>query len=105
LFPVSVSAATVVMCVLVEEALDLPPTGFAGNALMLAATLLALAILEHWFLVLPLADAVLWEWALGESGKENATSQAPAKDALGNDPLPGDAGAVGGVHRPTRGAP
>ena len=43
LFPVSVSVSTVVMCLLVESALDLSPDGFAGVALMLAATLLALA--------------------------------------------------------------
>ena len=66
LFPISVSVATVVMCLLVVAALDVPPNGFAGVALILTATLLALAILEHWFLVLPLADGALWNWALGE---------------------------------------
>ncbi|KAA6182840.1 DUF3623 domain-containing protein [Thiohalocapsa marina] len=64
LFPVSVSVATVVMCLLVAAALDLPAAGFGAVALMLTSTLLALAILEHWFLVLPLADAALWNWAL-----------------------------------------
>jgi putative photosynthetic complex assembly protein 2 len=73
-FPVSVSVATVVMCLLVVSALDLSTASFAGVALMLAATLLALAILEHWFLVLPLADAALWNWAL---------------DARDRDQLPG----------------
>ena len=29
------------------------------------ATLLALGILKHWFLVLPLPDSALWESALG----------------------------------------
>jgi hypothetical protein len=32
--------------------------------LSLISTLLVLAILEHWFLVLPLRDAALWSWAL-----------------------------------------
>ena len=64
LFPVSVTTATVIMALLIETAIDLPPSGFAGVALMLAATLLALGILEHWFLVLPLQDAALWTWAL-----------------------------------------
>jgi putative photosynthetic complex assembly protein 2 len=63
-FPVSVSVSTVVMCLLVVSALDLSTASYVGVALMLAATLLALAILEHWFLVLPLADAALWNWAL-----------------------------------------
>jgi putative photosynthetic complex assembly protein 2 len=65
LFPVSVSVATVVMSLLVEAALDLAPMSFGGVALLLTATLLALAILEHWFLVLPLEDGVLWNWVLG----------------------------------------
>jgi len=65
LFPVSVSVATVVMSLLVEAALDLPFTSFGGIALMLSAALLALAVLEHWFLVLPLEDGALWSWALG----------------------------------------
>lgn len=69
LFPVSVTVATMIMALLVNAAIDLPPTGFAGVALMLAATLLALAILEHWFLVLPLQDAALWHWALEARGK------------------------------------
>ena len=33
-------------------------------AMSLVATLLALAIVEHWFMVLPLPDAALWRWAL-----------------------------------------
>lgn len=39
-------------------------TAFQATADTLVAALLALAILEHWFLVLPLPDAALWRWAL-----------------------------------------
>jgi putative photosynthetic complex assembly protein 2 len=74
LFPVSVSIATVVMSLLVEAALDLPATGFAGVALILAATLLALAILEHWFLVLPLADGALWRWVTTSGDRANGAA-------------------------------
>jgi len=74
LFPVSVSVATVVMSLLVEAALELPAAGFAGVSLILAATLLALAILEHWFLVLPLADAALWRWVTTSGDRTNAPS-------------------------------
>ncbi|NBC48824.1 MAG: DUF3623 family protein [Gammaproteobacteria bacterium] len=76
LFPISVSVATVVMSLLVEAALDLPPSGFAGVALILAATLLALAILEHWFLVLPLADGALWRWVTTSGDRENGAAGA-----------------------------
>jgi len=64
MFPISVSSATVIMSLLVATALDVSPGGYASVALMLTATMLALAILEHWFLVLPVADAALWNWAL-----------------------------------------
>ncbi|MEA3639155.1 MAG: putative photosynthetic complex assembly protein PuhE [Lamprobacter sp.] len=72
LFPVSVSVATVVMSLLVEAALELSTTCFAGVSLILAATLLALAILEHWFLVLPLADAALWRWVTTSGDRANS---------------------------------
>ncbi|MBB1089734.1 DUF3623 domain-containing protein [Rhodopseudomonas palustris] len=63
-FPVVVTVATVVMSLLVEQALELPADSFTAIALLLTATLLALAILEHWFLILPLPDAALWDWLL-----------------------------------------
>jgi hypothetical protein len=59
----------------VEAALDLPAAGFGGTALILTATLLALAILEHWFLVLPLEDGALWNWAL--DARERAQARRP----------------------------
>ncbi len=40
-------------------------------ALMLT-TFLALAVLEHWFMVLPVADSALWRWAM--------PAEAPATD-------------------------
>jgi putative photosynthetic complex assembly protein 2 len=82
LFPVSVSVSTVIMCLLVETALDLPPGRFAGTALMLTATLLALGILEHWLLVLPLADAALWSWALDGTGRGSTPAAAPGEEGV-----------------------
>jgi putative photosynthetic complex assembly protein 2 len=78
LFPVSVTVATVVMSLLVETALELPATSFGGVALLLTATLLALAILEHWFLVLPLEDGVLWGWALDAKTRRDKDAGAAA---------------------------
>ena len=62
LFPVSVTASTIVATLMVSSAFAAPPATAVG--LMLAATLLALAILEHWLLVLPLPATALWRWAL-----------------------------------------
>ncbi len=69
LFPVSVSAATALAALLVAGALSPHAGEFqrAGHALV--ATLLVLAVVEHWFLVLPLPDDALWRWAI-RSGSE-----------------------------------
>jgi len=62
LFPVSVTISTIVAVLLVQGARA--AAGFEAVGLALVAALLALAILEHCFLVLPLPDAALWTWAL-----------------------------------------
>ncbi len=81
LFPVSVTVATVVAALLLETALGPGMQPFAAVALTLIATLLALGILEHWFLVLPLADAALWKWALGRGeGADRSLSRLANKD-------------------------
>ncbi|MBT8446844.1 MAG: DUF3623 domain-containing protein [Gammaproteobacteria bacterium] len=63
LFPVSVTAATVTG-VLLANAGAAGPTDFEAVSGALLATLLFLAVLEHWFLVLPVHDSALWSWAL-----------------------------------------
>ena len=63
LFPVSITAATLLVGGLAQGAL----TGTGAHAvtgLALLAALAALGLLEHWFMVLPLPDVVLWRWAL-----------------------------------------
>lgn len=70
LFPVSVTLSTLIVMLLVLKALDPASAGVEAVRLVLTATLLALGILEHWFLVLPLPDEALWAWAL--SGRKGA---------------------------------
>jgi len=64
LFPLSVSLSTVVAAWLVNEALDRAPGSADATGLLLVATLLVLAIVEHWLLVLPLQATALWRWAM-----------------------------------------
>jgi putative photosynthetic complex assembly protein 2 len=64
LFPVSVTAATVVMTLIVARALDDHETAATSAGLMLAAALLGLAIVEHWVMVLPVRASALWDWAM-----------------------------------------
>lgn len=60
LFPVAVSAATIVAFVLVQGALAPDATDVDAVGRLLLASLLAAAVLEHWFMVLPLPVAALW---------------------------------------------
>jgi putative photosynthetic complex assembly protein 2 len=64
LFPVSVTVATVAATLIVNRALDPLETPAAAAGMLLAAALLALAIVEHWMMVLPVRVSALWEWAL-----------------------------------------
>jgi putative photosynthetic complex assembly protein 2 len=110
LFPLSVTAATLVLGSLVLLGSADGVAEFDRVGLMLVSSLLALGILEHWFLVLPMSEEALWRWAVrsstardkdapggrGEYSGEEAgsdrlrrvsdaarTIQAPGRDALG----------------------
>lgn len=67
-FPLAVTVSTVAAGLLVQAAFaataDLDRTGY-----LLVASLLALGVLEHWFMVLPLQDSALWQWALKLAGR------------------------------------
>lgn len=62
LFPFSVTISTAMTMWLVQKALGAPNDGASAGFSFLAA-LLALAVLEHWFLVLPLPAEKLWSWS------------------------------------------
>lgn len=62
-FPLSVSALTVASALLLERAINVEhPSMTVGYALLTCLCLLAL--LEHWFMVLPLPDEKLWRWMI-----------------------------------------
>ena len=64
LLPLSVSAGTVATGLLIQRAMT-PGIGEARLAgLACLITMLVLAVLEHWFLVLPLPFERLWSWVL-----------------------------------------
>jgi hypothetical protein len=64
LFPLTVTATTITTAMLIASARSEAalPHEIAGYAFL--ATLMALAVLEHWFLVLPIPSAELWTWGL-----------------------------------------
>lgn len=64
LFPVSVSLATVTVALLGRTALAQAVGSHEMVGFTILTTLMALATLEHWFLMLPLPSAALWNWSL-----------------------------------------
>ncbi|HEV7438828.1 MAG TPA: putative photosynthetic complex assembly protein PuhE [Methylobacterium sp.] len=68
LFPFSVSIATVIVALLGRAALAEESAAFEVVGFTILTTLMALATLEHWFLMLPLPSAALWQWSLPGRG-------------------------------------
>lgn len=73
LFPVSVTVSTVILVRLVQAAAAPGATRFDAVGFTFLATMMALAILEHWLLMLPLPAAALWGWSL----RSRKTPDAP----------------------------
>jgi putative photosynthetic complex assembly protein 2 len=73
LFPVSVIGSTWVAMLLWQAAAAQGVGEFEATVLTFSGTLLSLAILEHWFMVLPLPSQALWTW-----GFRSRASEPPA---------------------------
>jgi len=85
LFPLSVSASTVVAVWMINEALNSPAGSAHATGLLLVATLLVLAILEHWLLVLPLQATALWQWAMRNRDGATAAPEPRVTAPLDSD--------------------
>jgi putative photosynthetic complex assembly protein 2 len=64
LFPVSVTVSTVVTMLLVQKAAAAPSGSFEAAGFTFLSTIMGLAVLEHWFLVVPLPAQALWNWGM-----------------------------------------
>lgn len=77
LFPLSISASTAIAVLLVRRLISVASDPFQLAGFGFLATILVLAILEHWFLVLPLPAArswnALWRWTLSARDKRLAS--------------------------------
>ena len=62
-FPLSVSALTVLSALLLERVINVDHPGMSVGYTLLTCLCL-LALLEHWFMVLPLPDEKLWRWMM-----------------------------------------
>lgn len=73
-FPISVMGTTLLTAYFAQAARAPAATSFEVTAAVLLATLTALALVEHWFMVLPIPSETLWTWGL-------ASHSANAPDA------------------------
>jgi putative photosynthetic complex assembly protein 2 len=76
LFPVSVTLATAVFVMMVDRVGAADTPAHEAYALTLVAALLALGILEHWFLVLPVSASAAWSMILRLRGDEPPANTA-----------------------------
>lgn len=77
LLPIAVGVSAWVVWRLATGALDPAAAPAMAVGLTLVATLLALAILEHLFFVLPIPDTALWRWALRRRADLGPRDAAP----------------------------
>lgn len=76
LFPFSVTVPTVVAALLARAAVSDEAVPFELTGYLLVSALLALAVLEHWLMVLPLSLDRLWQWAMGD-GRDAPRAEDP----------------------------
>jgi putative photosynthetic complex assembly protein 2 len=84
LFPVSVTLSNIIAVLLVQKAAAPNATPFEAAGFTMLATLMVLAIAEHWFLVAPLSANALWQFGVKdpkgrvfEDRKAFADAEAP----------------------------
>jgi putative photosynthetic complex assembly protein 2 len=81
-FPLSVTVSTAITVLLVAAALHPAISEYATVGMTFLATLMALAVLEHWFLVLPIPAADMWAWGLAsrDPAAKPGSHDAPSSD-------------------------
>lgn len=91
LFPFSVTLSTIAAVLIGQQVVANAADPFRSTGYTLVATMMVLAILEHWFLVLPLSAARvwngLWQWSLGSRGTTGKTPRPlPEQVTIGGRP-------------------
>lgn len=79
-FPIAVTALTFAAGYWLEHAISAPTEARQIGFILLAALTL-LALLEHWFMVLPLPDQKLWRWMM-PAPKTKPANATPLLDSL-----------------------
>ncbi len=80
IFAVAIIAITSLSVVLALHAFGHAPGSYESAGLLLLTTIVLLALIEHWALVLPVPDPSLWEWALKPAGTKQDKQTIQARD-------------------------
>ena len=80
LFPVSVTLGTLLCAWFFHRALGVGADDFQAAGFTFLGVLTALAILEHWFLVLPIPAEALWNWSMKSRATPAAQAAPPGTD-------------------------
>ncbi len=84
LFPFSVAIGTAAAALFLYRGV-LADTAFSATGHTVVGLLLALGVLEHWFLVLPIQDSKLWQWAIQERPQKPAIAVKPTNRLVVHD--------------------
>ena len=82
-FPVSITALSFASACWMERAYTAQTDGHLVGFTLLSA-LTVLALLEHWFMVLPLPDQKLWRWMIPQPRTAQTLTQLTPANASGN---------------------
>jgi putative photosynthetic complex assembly protein 2 len=74
LFPLSITGGTIGSLLLFQGATAEGVSASAAAGQIFLGTMFALAVLEHWFLVLPIPSVLLWAWSLRAEARGRARS-------------------------------
>jgi putative photosynthetic complex assembly protein 2 len=84
LFPLSLLSAGAAAALLFAAAFS-APAGFERESLLVLASLMALGLLEHAFLMLPIRDSELWQWALPADSAAKPPARSEAERTRGQE--------------------
>jgi len=87
LLPLSVIGSSVVLALMLVRAFEPGSPAAVTVGLLLVSTMLAMAILEHLLLVLPLQSTALWKWALRNRKTQATMAPEPATRPKNEDIL------------------
>ncbi len=82
LFPLSVMVGTAFASLFLHRAV-IATDPFSASGYTIVGLLLALGVLEHWFLVLPVQDSRLWQWAMPASKNVSDSAESVVSEPVG----------------------